>query len=275
MKRIVTILLLWILLIPSVGAQNIDTMPTAEELKAVNDSILAEAYQLYLHEKVAWILEDLFYGSESKAIKDVEGWIPFTDDGVNVKGIFFNEEKTKSLFEASFNIETREWATTDSIRNLTVEEIEAINVHLQVINAVNSLDNIPSCPEGCTFNIQVMRMGEDLYRVYWILGTSQHGIIPFGCDFSYDCDSSGNITEFRRYHNSYIPSPLIMDGEPVREIRHSHTSICPYVAPTDIALFLLYGYGSSELTGFKVYSSALKCYFVFDAESFEISVENR
>ena len=93
MKRIVTILLLWILLIPSVGAQNIDTMPTAEELKAVNDSILAEAYQLYLHEKVAWILEDLFYGSESKAIKDVEGWIPFTDDGVNVKGIFFNEEK--------------------------------------------------------------------------------------------------------------------------------------------------------------------------------------
>ena len=79
---------------------------------------------------MAWILEDLFYGSESKAIKDVEGWIPFTDDGVNVKGIFFNEEKTKSLFEASFNIETREWATTDSIRNLTAEEIEAINVHL-------------------------------------------------------------------------------------------------------------------------------------------------
>ena len=275
MRRIVILGLLLAVFVPSVKAQNTESMPSMEEIKAVNDSILVEAYQLYLHEKVAWILEDVFHESQSSAIGDVEGWAPFTDDGITVRGIFFNKEKTKALFEASVNIQTGEISSTDSVRNLTGEEMAEIKVHQQVIDAVFDLDSIPSCPEECSFNIEVLRLGEDLYRVYWMLGTSQHGIIPFGCDFSYDCDSEGNIKDSRRYHNSYIPMLLEMDGEPVREIWHSHTSMCPFIAPTDIALFLLYGYENSDLTGFKVYSPALKCRFVFDATTYQIDVEPR
>ena len=273
MKRLVLIILFGVLFTFSLNAQDRDTMLKTDDITAVNDSILSEAYQLYLHEKVAWILEDLFYGSQSDAIKNVEGWIPISEDGVNVKGIFFNHEKNKALYEASINIQTGEASTTDSVRDLTSDEIEKITVYYQVINAVTSLDNVPTCPEGCTFNIQVMNLDKDHYRVYWILGTSQQGLIPFGCDFSYDCDSSGYIQSFRRYHNSYVPAMLMFDGEPVREITHSHTSLSPYIAPTDIALFLLYGYESSELKGFKVYSTVFKCYFVFDAETYEIKVE--
>lgn len=274
MKRIVVLSFIWVLLLPSVWAQNSNVIPSVEEMKAVNDSILTEAYQLYLHEKIAWVMEDIFLESQSEAINDVEGWIPTTEDGVTVKGIFFNKDKTKALFEASVNIQTGETSSTSTARDLTAKEIEEIKVHQNVVNAIYSLDSIPPCPEGCTFNNEVLRMGEDLYRVYWMLGTTEHGVIPFGCDFSYDCDSNGKIKEYRRYHQTFIPSPLTYEGEPVSAIFHSHTSICPYIAPTDIALFLLYGYEFSELTGFKVYSPTFKCYFVFNAETYEITIEN-
>lgn len=274
MKRIVVLSFIWVLLLPSVWAQNSNVIPSVEEMKAVNDSILTEAYQLYLHEKIAWVMEDIFFESQSEAINDVEGWIPTTEDGVTVKGIFFNKDKTKALFEASVNIQTGETSSTSTARDLTAKEIEEIKVHQNVVNAIYSLDSIPPCPEGCTFNNEVLRMGEDLYRVYWMLGTTEHGVIPFGCDFSYDCDSNGKIKEYRRYHQTFIPSPLTYEGEPVSAIFHSHTSICPYIAPTDIALFLLYGYEFSELTGFKVYSPTFKCYFVFNAETYEITIEN-
>lgn len=276
MKRLVLFSLLFVSFILPMRAQQSNTIPALEEIKAANDSILAEAYRLYLHEKVAWILEDIVYQTYEDAMNNAHGWVPISEDGIKVKGVFYNKERTKALYEASINIQTGEASSSDSVRDLTADELEEIEVHQRVINAVRSLESIPSCPEGCTFNIEAIQIDDNLYRVYWMLGTSQSGIIPFGSDFSYDCDAEGNIKEVRRYHKSYIPTPTSMDdGGKVRLIVHSHTSICPYIAPTDIALFLLYGYESAGLTQFKVLSTALKCYFVFDAESYEISVEER
>ncbi|MBP5689942.1 MAG: hypothetical protein J6W74_03400 [Bacteroidales bacterium] len=277
MKRIVTQILLCVLLVPTLKAQITDTLPSAEEIKAINDSILEEAYRLYLHEKVAWTLEDIFTYSQLEVKDEVAGWIPETDDGITVRGVFYNEDMTKALFESSVNIRTGEMSADDTVRDLTEKEIEDIAIHLKVIYAALDLDeeDIPGCPENCTFNIEPIKIGENLYRVYWILGTEQTDIIPFGCDFSYDCDSEGNIKDFRRYHKTYIPTQLTINGDKVSEIVHSHTEICPYMAPTDIALFLLYGYEESDLNGFRVLSTVLPYYFTFDAETYQITTESR
>ena len=65
MKRFLFFLLLWFVFTPSAIAQNADPLPDAEVLKAANDSILAEAYLLYLFEKSAWVLEDVLAASKS------------------------------------------------------------------------------------------------------------------------------------------------------------------------------------------------------------------
>lgn len=275
MKRLVLFSLLCVLFIQPMRAQQSYALPSPEEIKAANDSILAEAYRLYIHEKVAWILEDIIYQSYEEALNNIDGWIPIEEDEVTVKGVFYNKERSKALYEATINIQTGEASSSDSVRDLTADEFEKIEVRQKVLNAVRTLESIPSCPEGCSFNIEAIQIDDNLYRVYWMLGTSQSGIIPFGSDFSYDCDAEGSIKEVRQYHKSYIPTPTSMDGGQVSLIVHSHTSICPYISPTDIALFLLYGYESAGLTKFMVLSTALKCYFVFDAESYEISVEER
>jgi hypothetical protein len=277
MKRFVFFLLLWFFFIPSAIAQESEPLPDAEVLKAANDSILADAYVLYLFEKSAWVLEDVLAASKPTTMSEMGGWFPIGDkeDEDVVKGVFFNKEKSKALFEASFNIKSGTASGKDVVRDLSPEEIKLINVRENVLGAVRTLDteDLPSCPEGCTFNTEVIMIDEDLYRVYWMLGTAQQGIIPFGCDFSYDCDSEGNIKEFRRYHRTYIPAQLKMDdGSPVLYVVHSHLRFCPLIAPTDIALFLLYGY-EAGLSGFKVVSTAYHCVFSFDPETYEINVE--
>ena len=277
MKRFVFSLLLGIFFLPSAFAQESEPLPDAEELKAANDSILAEAYLLYLFEKSAWVLEDVMTASKPTTMNEMGGWFPVGDeeDEDAIKGVFFNREKTKALFEASFNLKTGTASGKDVDRDLSPEEIEIINVRQKALQAVRTLDDedLPSCPEGCTFNTEVIPIDEDLYRVYFMLGTAQHGVIPFGCDFSYDCDAEGNIKGFRRYHKTYIPTPLKMDdGSPVLSAVHSHLRSCPLIAPTDIALFLLYGY-EAGLSGFKVLSTAYHCVFSFDPEEFEINVE--
>ena len=277
MKRFVFSLLLGLFLIPTANAQESEPLPDAEVLKAANDSILAEAYLLYLFEKSAWVLEDVLTASKPATMNEMGGWFPVGDEENEdvIKGVFFNHEKTKVLFEASFNFKTGTASGKDVVRDLSLEEIEIINVREKVIRAVRTLDpeDLPSCPEGCTFNTEVMRIDEDLYRVYYMLGTAQHGVIPFGCDFSYDCDSEGNIKEFRRYHRTYIPAQLKMDdGSPVLYAVHSHLRFCPLMAPTDIALFLLYGH-EAGMSGFKVLSTAYHCVFSFDPEAYAINVE--
>ena len=277
MKRFVFSLLLGLFIMPFAMAQESEPLPDAEVLKAANDSILAEAYLLYLFEKSAWVLEDVLAASKPATMNEMGGWFPLGDEENEdvIKGVFFNHEKTKVLFEASFNLKTGAASGKDVVRDLSLEEIEIINVREKVIRAVRTLDpeDLPSCPEGCTFNTEVMRIDEDLYRVYYMLGTAQHGVIPFGCDFSYDCDSEGNIKEFRRYHRTYIPAQLKMDdGSPVLYAVHSHLRFCPLMAPTDIALFLLYGY-EAGMSGFKVVSTAYHCVFSFDPEAYAINVE--
>ena len=276
MKRLVLFLLLWFVFAPSAIAQKADSLPDAEVLKAANDSILTDAYALYLHEKIAWVLEDVFTDSRPTAISEIAGWFPLADpdDEDVVKGVFFNQEK-KALFEASFNLKTGTASGKSVVRDLSPEEIEIINIRQKVLLAVRTLnvEDLPSCPEGCTFNTEVIPIDEDLYRVYYMLGTTQHGVIPFGCDFSYECDSEGNIKGFRRYHKTYIPTQLKMDdGSPVLSVFHSHLSFCPLIAPTDIALFLLYGY-EAGLSGFQVLSTAYNCIFSFDPEAYEINVK--
>ena len=277
MKRIVFSLLLGLFFMPSAIAQESEPLPEAEVLKAANDSILAEAYLLYLFEKSAWVLEDVLTASKPTAMNEMGGWFPIGDkeDEDAIKGVFFNREKTKALFEASFNLKTGTASGKDVVRDLSPEEIEIINVRQKALQAVRTLDpeDLPSCPEECTFNTEIIPIDEELYRVYFMLGTTRHGVIPFGCDFSYDCDAEGNIKEFRRYHKTYIPTPLKMDdGSPVLSAVHSHLGFCPLIAPTDIALFLLYGY-EAGLSGFKVLSTAYHCVFSFDPEAFEINVE--
>ena len=148
MNRIINLLLPWLFIIPPAIAQESKSLPNAQELKAANDSILADAYNLYLYEKIAWILEDELTNCQPATINEIAGWIPVGEGEDVVKGIFYNKDKTKALFEATYSFLTSTSAGKAAVRDLSPEEIDMINVREKVLLAVRLTKTYIECI-GC------------------------------------------------------------------------------------------------------------------------------
>lgn len=236
------------------------------EMAAKNDSIIHEGYALYLKEKLAWTAEDMFFAECSR--KEMAQSALVTGIFPNFSDIFYNLETRQCVFEVKLNVEKGEAFGIDSIRVLTEEELNKINLQNRLYNGMYSLDlEINEPPKGCSFNFDWIRIDDNLFRVFGILGCETPHVIPWGNDFSYDCDSLGNVLNVRKYHHSAILIPTDMNGEKVREVFHSHTDLHPLISSTDIAIFLLYG---EDLEGFRVLNNGI--YYCFDKKSNSISI---
>ncbi len=240
---------------PIVNADNI----SATELAAKHDSIVDEGYRLYLKEKIAWTAEDMFF-AESSHQDMMQGSIisgTYPEFGI----IFYNIETGLCVYEVKTNVEKGEAYGIDSIRPLTEKELEKIKLQERIYRGIYTLDiEIQEPPKGCSFNFDWLRLAENRFRVFVIMGCNTPHIIPWGNDLSYDCDSIGNVLE----------TPTIVEGNKIREIFHSHTNLHPLITSTDIAIFLLYG---EELDEFKILSHGV--YYRYSKKTNRIEIVER
>lgn len=113
-------------------------------------------------------------------------------------------------------------------------------------------------------------MGDNLTRLYLIQGTNKSKLIPYGNDYSFDFDKNCNLIARRKYHNSFIPIDFSQKEGNIHKCTHSHLKDNPYITPTDVATFLLYGHDLYGMNTFSVYSTALSCYFTYNATAHSI-----
>lgn len=238
---------------------DLDKLPyPLTEMAVKLDSITREAYMLYLKEIIAWNAEDVFF-ADCTHQDELQGML-VCGTFPSYSDIFYNLETRQCVFEVKIDVEKGALEEIDSIRPLTGEELAEIELQNRLYDAAADLDvQVNEPPEGCTFNRDWIRVDDNRYRVFIILGCNKPHVIPWGNDLSYDCDSLGNLLDVRKYHHTSILMPTLMNGEPVREVSHSHTGLHPMITSTDIALFLLYG---EQLQYFKVYSQGI--YYVYD-----------
>lgn len=247
---------------------NADYM-SATELAARNDSIVDEGYRLYLKEKIAWTAEDMFFAESSH--KDMMQGSIISGIYPEFGAIFYNIVTGMCVYEVKINVEKGEAYGIDSIRPLKENELENIKLQERIYSGVYTLDvEIQEPPEGCSFNFDWLRVAENRFRVFVIMGCNTPHIIPWGNDLSYDCDSTGNVLETRKYHHSSILTPTIVEGNKVREISHSHTNLHPLITSTDIAIFLLYG---EDLDEFKILSQGV--YYRYSKKTNRIEIVER
>lgn len=105
------------------------------------------------------------------------------------------------------------------------------------------------------------------------LTDTEKGVIPFGNDITVDFDEDFNLITWRKEHNTFIPARLDPDEE-IGEFFHTYVPDKPFISPTDICTFLLYGHDLYGMNSFSVLSTAFNCVFTFDAEEFAISVKS-
>lgn len=137
--------------------------------------------------------------------------------------------------------------------------------------------NIPvGCPEGYGLNMILMPK-DDGYNFYIMTGANKSGIIPFGNDYLFMTDDSGNIQSWKRFHSRLIAlDSKGPNGAVAREMIHSHLKAEPFITASDICTFMLYGKLCGQRS-FQVLSTDLGKYLRYrlDMNTIEIEIEDK
>ena len=239
--------------------------PAMHVINAVNDSVIDEGNTLYLHDKLNWVMSDAYKQmcSSKTASLSVVGQLNDT----LMSGIMIDADQMRCVFECRLNLNTGEIEPFDLVRGLTPKEIARAERQMALLETVSDLDGIYNVAEAGNLNADVVEINPNLTRVYLLQGTDKSKLIPFGNDYSFDFDAAGNLLARRKYHKSFIPIDFSSKEGNIRKCTHSHLDDNPYITPTDIATFLLYGHDLYQMKTFSVYSKALNCYFTYNADS--------
>ena len=255
---------------PSYGQPTLEMIQKAGVISDALDSICIEGYNLYTAEYVNWVSTDsLLAHFRVEEIGRSIIWQPTSDTWCVV---FTDRAVEKCLFEFRYDLENKEQTISLDSRPITEEErgmLEKKNLMLK--NALEQYgDSLRYNPNYGRPNFDFVRIDANTTRMYILQGVERTGIIPFGNDFSFDFDNECNIKAFRRYHNSFIPIDFSQKEGTIHKCTHSHLKDNPYITPTDVATFLLYGHDLYGMNTFSVYSTALCCYFTYNATAHSI-----
>lgn len=242
--------------------------PAMHEINAANDSIIDEGYTLYLYDKLNWVASDYYREmcSSKTASLSVTGNL---NDSL-LSTIMIDVEQMKCVFECRLNLNTGDIEPFNLVRGLTKKEIERAQRQIELLEQISALKGIGSVKEAGNLNVDVIEISDKLTRVYLLQGTNKSKLIPFGNDYSIDFDANNNMLALRKYHNSFIPIDFSEKEGNIHKCTHSHLKDNPYITPTDIATFMLYGHDLYGMNTFSVYSTALSCYFTYNVETHSI-----
>lgn len=239
--------------------------PAMHVIDAVNDSVVEEGNTLYLHDKLNWVMSDAYKQmcSSKTASLSVVGQLNDT----LMSGIMIDVDQMKCVFECRLNLNTGEIEPFNLVRGLSPSEIARAERQVTLLEKVSTLDGISNVSEAGNLNVDVVEISPSLTRVYLLQGTNKSKLIPFGNDYSFDFDAAGNLVTRRKYHNSFIPIDFSSKNGDIHKCTHSHLNDTPYITPTDIATFLLYGHDLYGMKTFSVYSTTFECYFTYNVET--------
>jgi len=212
-----------------------------DRLKAVFDSIIAESDLLYKYEKAAWNSTDLLL-TDKKLKKNYGGYV-VSHSGDTVFVTYLDKKQQMSIaqfsyFSTFFDIPM---TFTKETRALTPLERELLAMKRTIIGLLSDSQYNVTIPNGYNPNFVLLKDTNE-YRLYILMGTPNEGVIPFGNDYLFRTDLSGNLLEWKKFHSRIIPVwAKAPNGEKVTAHTHSHLKSNPYITATDICTFRLYG----------------------------------
>ena len=115
--------------------------PAIHEIDAINDSVIVEGHNLYLHDKLQWVMSDAYKQlcSSKTASLAVVGNLNDT----LMSGIMIDVDQMKCVFECRINLNTGDIEPFDLVRGLTPKEIERAERQVDLLDKVSELDAAP------------------------------------------------------------------------------------------------------------------------------------
>lgn len=265
MKQLSLIILFSLLSSISI-AQEIEL--TESELKTKLDSVLYEGNLLYFYERAAWISSDLALAIPS--VKDnFYSYISYRESN-GIRTIFLGKELQTCIaeytFEGSFEIPP---LIKIEKRDLSDKEKILVEVREKILNNLSSKDYKVIIPEGYNLNFVLLPFGEK-YKLYILTGTTKPNIIPFGNDYLFIADKTGEIESWHKFHSRLIPMEI---EEKHVGLMHTHLPTTPLITATDICTFMLNAPYFVNIDCFSVYSPAIDKIMKYCLKDNKITIE--
>jgi hypothetical protein len=249
----------------------LNTYSQEENLQLKLDSIIKEANLLYSYEKAVWNSTDILMAN-SKLKKNYGGYVVYhSNDTVFVT--YIDKTRKKRLTRYSFITSdlNNPIQTNSEASELTDVELELLNIKIKIINQLSDSKYDVSIPQSFNPNFVLIKENSG-FKLYILMGTSESGIIPFGNDFLFSTDSTGNIEKWKKFHSRMISTQSKgPNGEKVISAIHSHLKTTPYITATDICTFRLYG-GLCDMEEFSVLCTATGKYFKYTIKTNKIEI---
>ena len=244
---------------------------TEKELKRQLDSVLMEGNLLYQYERAAWISGDL--AMQNPNVKaEFKGYLIYEDQGV-IKAIILGENQSVCIAEYSFeNSFDSPKSTIIEKRKLSEKERTLVGVRGKMIeNIIRDYSNELVIQDGYNLNMILLPF-EKKYKLYFMPGTAQNNVIPFGNDYLFIANKNGKIESWKKFHSSLIAVKTTDDeGKEIEKVIHSHLITTPLMTATDICTFKLYA-PAYNIDVFGVFSPAIGKLMEYSLKKNEISI---
>lgn len=248
-----------------------NTFSQDNNIQAIFDSIITEGELLYRYEKSVWNSTDLLM-EDNKLKQQYGGYlVSHLNDTILVTYIDKDQKGSIARYKYIADKFNQPHSLSLEYSPLDALEQELLDIKIKIINQLPDKKYSISFPEKFNPNLVLIK-GENEFRFYILMGTAQSGIIPFGNDYFFRTDISGNIREWKKFHSVMIPAETKgPKGEIVISVIHSHLKSTPYITATDICTFRLYA-GLSEIQEFMVASAATGQIYKYNLKTNKIQI---
>ncbi len=250
-------------------AQKIENRPL---LMRKLDSVRQEAKLLYVYEKIAWNGTDVLM-SKPLLRKDYGGYVRFdSKDSIHITFLHKNQKQRIARYSCLKEDVNTPVVIEHKQKDLNAKEKRLLTIKMEVVKQLNNPKYKIGMVEGFSANL-VLLPAKRGYRMYLIMGTTEHDIIPLGNDYLFWVSEEGQITAWKKFHKTMLAVKTRTEkNDKIIAVTHSHLSATPLISATDICTMKLYGvlYDIQEL---QVYSTALDCVFTYHIKTDKITVK--
>lgn len=242
-----------------------------EKLQVKLDSIVAEADLLYRYEKSVWNSTDLLL--TDKKLEDNYGGYVVSHSNDSVLVTYLNKKQNAVIARYTYVSAdlSHPVKINTGISTMTMLEKELLAKKIKIFNQLSESKYNVTFPQGFNPNLVLIK-SEDEFKLYIIMGTSQHGVIPFGNDYLFRTDKAGYIIYWKKFHSRLIPAESeTPNGEKVISAIHSHLKTTPYITATDICTFRLYK-DQCKIENFRVLCTATGKYYEYNPTTNKIEI---
>ena len=238
MKKIILLLALTVSFIVFAGEKY-----SREYLDNQAKQIMAEANELYLLERGAWVGTDMLSEKFPKQVKNLGGYVTYLSDNNTITSVFYTKDPvpmTIAVFTFDIHARLRDAKIDSKERKLTKLENELRLIRESVYKEMENTSFYQFYSNTSPNIIPIIKNNEK--KAYILTGPSLSNILIMGNDYLLTFNDDYTLKNTEAFHNSMVVQNMLLP-EMKDAVSAVHTHVkgkSEFITPTDLCTLRLY-----------------------------------